>query len=279
MKAKPRKIRRVAIFPALLTLGNLLCGFGAIYYLLMLKQDIPASKYFDAAAMLVFLAMIFDMLDGRVARYTKSASNFGAQLDSLADVVSFGVVPALLMFRIVNYANISLPVKFVWIVAAFYVACAALRLARFNAETTIDENAHQFFVGLPTPGAGILIAGLSIVYAKNPGFSYPIAVALLILTILGAALMVSRFRYAHFLNRFTRAKPFIQLIEIVLVVLLVSILHLSLAITLLVLLYVLSGPLSFIRKLIFGRRKSAVLSESAVAEQKKGNFGMQEKQP
>ena len=124
--------------PLCLTIANLFCGF----YALLLAVD---HRYTEAA-LAVFVAMIMDMLDGRVARLMKATSQFGVEFDSLADVVSFGVAPAFILYC---FALFALP-RAAWFGAALFVICGALRLARFNVQTgTVDK---RFFVGLPITG-------------------------------------------------------------------------------------------------------------------------------
>jgi CDP-diacylglycerol---serine O-phosphatidyltransferase len=131
------------------------------------------GEHFDQAAIAIFVAMVFDGLDGRVARLTRTQSAFGAELDSLSDMVSFGVAPALVVYvwALRDFASIKnvsvlgpwLSTKLGWIAAFIYCACAALRLARFN--TTLDVGDKRFFQGLPSPAAACLVAGL--VWAMN----------------------------------------------------------------------------------------------------------------
>src|SRR5690606_5984044 len=109
--------------------------------------------------MLIFLAMLFDTFDGQVARMTRTTSDFGGQLDSLCDVVSFGVAPAFLLVKMVPLFT-SVHREAVWSIAALFTCCAALRLARFNVETDESDD-HGTFAGLPTPAAASIIASLA----------------------------------------------------------------------------------------------------------------------
>ena len=111
---------------------------------------------------LIFVAMIFDGLDGYVARLSRTASDFGAQLDSLCDVVSFGVAPGFLLVKMCPQFT-YLHRQAVWVIAAAFAACAALRLARFNVETSDDDD-HLYFSGLPSPAAAAVIAGFAIMF-------------------------------------------------------------------------------------------------------------------
>lgn len=223
MKLKSKRLRRVAILPALFTLGNLLCGFGALTYAI--------RDHYLQAAWLILLAMaVFDSLDGLVARATKSVSNFGAHLDSLADMVSFGIAPAFLSYSLIHKSNSHLiSYKFTFLICAFYVVCVALRLARYNVETAEDFTPHQFFAGLPSPGAAAMISSIIIIHKEfgasskyGTFFNDVIPVILPVATLILAFLMVSRLRYAHLLNKIIKSKHnFIRLVEIMLCVLLV----------------------------------------------------------
>src|SRR6476620_4370404 len=162
------KIRTVAVFPTVFTLANLICGFFAIVVAARVdrptSQDPPQAvdiifknptrvmKQLDPTSdthnimlsgWLIFLAMIFDALDGHVARLARSTTDFGAQLDSLCDLVTFGVAPAFLMVKMVPYFTKYHPIE-VWIMASIFPACAALRLARFNVETGSDDDHMSF---------------------------------------------------------------------------------------------------------------------------------------
>ncbi len=141
---RPRRMRRaVVILPSGLTLANLFCGIFAI---------ISASRgQFDFAGLLIVLGGVADALDGRVARATGSGSRFGSELDSLVDIVTFGVAPALIMyFAILNREGWE------WLIPFLYVVCAAVRLARFNVEQA--GRAKRYFHGLPSPAAGLTLA-------------------------------------------------------------------------------------------------------------------------
>jgi CDP-diacylglycerol--serine O-phosphatidyltransferase len=140
----------IHILPSLFTTGNVFCGF---YSFIAALND----KYFLAAWAIVF-AIIFDVLDGRIARMTKTTSAFGMQYDSLADVISFGMAPAFLC-----YAWVLKPFGRVgWMAAFLYLLCAALRLARFN--TTEPDIQSQYFIGLATPAAAAVIASIIIAF-------------------------------------------------------------------------------------------------------------------
>jgi CDP-diacylglycerol---serine O-phosphatidyltransferase len=240
-----RPIRTVSVFPTLLTLGNLICGFFAIVVAARIEKPDPQinnlaviltdTHNLMVSGWLIFLAMVFDGLDGYVARLTRTSSDFGAELDSLSDVVSFGVAPGFLLVKMCPQFTI-LHDQAVWIIAAAYAACAALRLARFNVETS-DDDEHLHFSGLPSPAAAAVIAGFAIMfytlrqvmYHATPQEIVPspetIAMVLsqygdswkglidnmlqMILPFFGlmvALLMVSRIRYPHITNRVLRGQ-------------------------------------------------------------------------
>src|SRR5574340_673962 len=144
--AKNRVRRRgIYILPNLFTIAALFAGFYAIVQAM--------NQRFDAAAIAILIAMVLDGLDGRVARLTRTQSAFGAEYDSLSDMVCFGAAPALVVYEwaLLSMANLG------WIAAFVYCVCAALRLARFN--TNIDVVDKRFFQGLPSPSAAALVAG------------------------------------------------------------------------------------------------------------------------
>lgn len=154
---KPELKRRgIYILPNLFTTAALFAGFYAIVQAMETR--------FEVAAMAIFVAMIFDGLDGRVARLTHTQSAFGAEYDSLADMVSFGVAPALVIYE---WALSDLG-RMGWVAAFIYCAAAALRLARFN--TTIGLIDKRFFQGLPSPAAAALVAGTVWVFAGSQSF-------------------------------------------------------------------------------------------------------------
>src|SRR5687767_7912634 len=157
-------IRSVYFLPSMATLGNAVCGFGAMYVATLRGGDSPdrlTNWFFDhhylVAAYLIFFAMLFDALDGRLARFTRHTTDFGGQLDSLADVISFGAAPAFLALQVFKDAHGDVaPVlsRLIWACGALYMSCAALRLARFNVSNEHGEQHHFSFLGLPSPGAG-----------------------------------------------------------------------------------------------------------------------------
>lgn len=183
-----KTIRRQGIYllPNLLTTGNLFCGFYAI---------IAAQAGFTAyACIAIFVAMLLDALDGRVARLTNTESKFGEQYDSLSDIVTFGISPAMLAY---SWTLHGLG-KVGWMVAFIYAACAALRLARFNAQIEVTDS--RYFTGLPSPAAAALVAGM--VWALTDyginGDSIIVTCIVAIIVAMAGVLMFSNVRYHSF---------------------------------------------------------------------------------
>jgi CDP-diacylglycerol---serine O-phosphatidyltransferase len=173
----------IYILPNLVTTLNIFCGFFAMIY--TMKQN-----YLYAAYAIVFAAF-FDQLDGRLARLTRSTSKFGAEYDSLCDVVSFGVAPAFLVFHwaLQPYGRLG------WLVCFLYVACGAIRLARFNVQVNIVEK--NYFQGLPIPMAGGIVASSVLAFHELEWNAWG-NLLLLCMTLLLAFVMVSNFRYRSF---------------------------------------------------------------------------------
>jgi len=173
-------VARIFILPALFTAGNLLFGFLSIIRCIQAKygqavEDTPtAIHYYTQAVWLILLAFICDIIDGRVARLVGKESLFGKELDSLADIVSFGVAPALMMFFLILSPTEGFPFlrQLGWLVGFVYLLCAAVRLARFNVIThpLLPETQRQtnlnYFIGLPVPAAAGFIASLVLVLTR-----------------------------------------------------------------------------------------------------------------
>jgi CDP-diacylglycerol---serine O-phosphatidyltransferase len=218
-------LKRISVLPTLLTLGNLCMGFIAVALVADSESFADpgrAGRKLAAAAWLVFLAMLFDALDGKVARLTRGTSLFGAELDSLADVVSFGVAPAAIAKVIVEAAlSVEGPLlhpRLLLSVSGLYVACTALRLARYNVEHQSPEESTGYFRGLPSPAAAGVVASTVILYL---GLDRPMWIARALPFVLPvlALLMVSRVPYAHLLNKLLRKRqPFAQVAEAVFVI-------------------------------------------------------------
>lgn len=178
------------VLPNLFTVSSIFCGF----YAIALCTEDPSPRQLYRAALSVFFAMFFDMFDGRVARLTKTQSEFGVQLDSLADLVSFGVAPALLLYRW-SLSELGLVGLFV---AFAYVACGALRLARFNVIAARDQGTSKYFLGLPIPlAAGTIVALVLVSFPfEQPVLGGGRAVAAVAIAL--SMLMVSNVHYRTF---------------------------------------------------------------------------------
>ena len=228
---RTRQIRRGAsILPSLFTTGNLFLGFWSIVKAL--------DARFAEAAILVGGAVVLDMLDGRIARLTNTQSEFGAQLDSLADAVSFGVAPALLAYC---WALSTFP-RAGWPAAFLFLACGVLRLARFNVQRHVVD--ARFFVGLAIPAGAAQIAAIVFAFPEPPTERWQ-AVLVLALVVVLAFLMVSTFRYRSFKGvDLRRRRSYITLVGIALFFLLVAS-HPEGSVLALASLYTVSGPFAW----------------------------------
>jgi CDP-diacylglycerol---serine O-phosphatidyltransferase len=243
----PARPRGVFWLPNLLTTGAMFAGFYAIVAAIDLR--------FEYAGIAVFVAMFFDMLDGRVARWTNTASAFGKEYDSLSDMVSFGVAPAIVTYqwgvaRIAEYGPLWRRAG--WLVCFFYAAAAALRLARFNSRSaTQDKN---YFEGLPSPAAAAIVAALVWLASDQINIGLPGLILAFVVTASAGALMISRFAFHSFKQVNPGAK--VRFTYIVLVPLAFILIFSHVPISLLVLFggYALSAPTLWLyRKL---RRRS-----------------------
>jgi CDP-diacylglycerol--serine O-phosphatidyltransferase len=183
--------RGIYLLPNLLTTGGMFAGFYAIIAAI--------NAQFEQAAVAVFVAGVLDGLDGRIARLTNTQSDFGVQYDSLADLISFGLAPALVMYTWALHTlkdHGSLAGKIGWSVAFFYAACAAVRLARFNTQVSVADK--RYFIGLASPAAaGVMMSFVwTMVNAEIDG--HKVALWSLAITFFSGALMVSRVRYWSF---------------------------------------------------------------------------------
>jgi CDP-diacylglycerol--serine O-phosphatidyltransferase len=242
----PRPVRRGAyMLPSLFTIGNILLGFYALVLGMRAAGLIPFDPAahprpgFDRAALLVFFAAILDALDGRIARMTGTESDFGKEYDSLADVFTFGVVPALLtyLWGLSEWGRVG------WLVPFFFLVCTATRLARFNVQTKVVDS--RFFVGLPTPaGAGTVCSILF--FVPDADWRQWMQVVTLMAMMVVGALMVSTFRYVSFkkldMRRRWSYRAFVPIAAIILVIVFEPrATFLALAV-----LYTLSGPLAYL---------------------------------
>ncbi|MCM2373889.1 CDP-diacylglycerol--serine O-phosphatidyltransferase [Aporhodopirellula aestuarii] len=214
-----RRRLTLAVLPTVLTLGNGVCGLAAIAIAVStetLAWELETKLF--AAGLLIFGGMLFDALDGSAARLTGQASRFGAELDSLCDAVTFGVAPAVIVWRISD----ALPQRLTWAIGVLFAVCVLIRLARFNVETDEDDD-HEGFEGLPSPAAAGTLAAFAIAIPDLKDFAtgenYPVWVwhisdwslqashyFIPVLALVLAFLMVSRFRYPHVFAQLVRGR-------------------------------------------------------------------------
>ena len=245
-RVRNQRLKYIAVLPSLITLMNGIFGFAAIIFSCKAGHFNPTAPgaeefpYFTVACYMLGLAMVADMLDGRIARISHSTSSFGGQLDSLCDMISFGAAPAALMLGFIstkvnfNPAFNVLTHRFLWLAAAIYIGCTAIRLARFNVENEEDEASHKSFLGLPSPAAAGVVVSLVFFHeylleGQVAGTTIigsilinTIVFTLPFITIGVALLMISRLTYPHIVNQyFLGRKPFAYLLWTVFLLLLI----------------------------------------------------------
>jgi CDP-diacylglycerol--serine O-phosphatidyltransferase len=229
----PIKMRKgIYILPNLLTTGNLLCGFWAII-------SVFQEQYYYAAVA-ILLASVFDAFDGKVAKLSGATSKFGVQYDSLADLVSFGIAPALLAFSwaLRPYG------KFGWLAAFTFVACGAIRLARYNVLASSGET--KYFKGVPIPVAASMIALTILLYLRLVETGWIKDIVILVMIYILAFLMVSNIRYYSFKELgLAKRKPLSSFVFVVLS-LIVIVMEPVVVLSAFVLFYVFSGPVSMV---------------------------------
>lgn len=212
--SKPRfrgrvKSSSIYLLPNMITLSSMCCGFYAIVQAL--------SANFHQAGIAILFSMILDSLDGRVARMTNTSSPFGAELDSIADMVAFGAAPAIIVFTwgAHQFGYIG------WFISFAYCACAALRLARFNVNTSVADK--RYFQGMPSPSAAALVVGLVFLAVDYNINSSAIKIAALVVTIVASVSMVSNIKFYSFKEiHFHQAAPFRTLLGFLMLLVLVS---------------------------------------------------------
>jgi CDP-diacylglycerol--serine O-phosphatidyltransferase len=245
----------IYLLPNLMTMIALFSGFYAVIA--------GMNGEYELGAIAIFVAMVFDGLDGRIARMTQTSSAFGAEFDSLADMVSFGLAPALLMYQwaLSDYGKIG------WVVAFVFTAAAALRLARFNTQVGVADK--RYFQGLPSPAAAALLAGFIWMFETNPlnpELAGPVA---MVLTAVAGLMMVSNIRFSSFKELNLKDKvPFVTLLLAVLIFVVIT-LKPSMILFLLFLLYAISGPiwtLKAIQQRRSERRRASKTSESDASD-------------
>lgn len=240
------KRKGIYLLPNLFTTAGLFSGFYAVIA--------SMNGLYESAAIAVFVAMLFDGLDGRVARMTNTQSQFGAEYDSMADMVSFGVAPALIAY---NWGLAELG-KLGWLAAFIYCAGAALRLARFNTQVGVADK--RYFQGLASPAAAAVIAASIWLGSQNAIDGHNVSWLVALITIMLGLLMVSNFRYLSFKNIDWRSRVnFLVILSLVGIFVFVS-LEPALILCLIFYLYALSGPVIT----IYGIRKLKIPPNASV---------------
>jgi CDP-diacylglycerol--serine O-phosphatidyltransferase len=260
------------VWPLLFTLGNLVAGFAAIHYATKDSSWVGPWGWsgLTMASAMVFIGMFLDSVDGSVARLTRSVSELGAMLDSLADLVTCGVAPAMMVLALVGSylgdegqltvlgpdADLSWG-KMVWAIAAVYVCCTALRLARFNVETHPEEGPDDSisFHGIPSPGAAGVVVSLIILHqhvlssgveAVWIGRAYAFGVPIVALSC--ALAMVSNIPYQHFVSKYLARPQTFRFLSTTTVLLFAGIWWFQETIAVGFVWYALTGPIEIIRK-------------------------------
>jgi CDP-diacylglycerol--serine O-phosphatidyltransferase len=233
--SRERLSRGLFVLPTLFTVGNLVCGDRSIWC--------SIRGTFETAALLIILAAILDMLDGRVARLMNSASDFGEEYDSLADLVSFGVAPAVLAYSwgLSDFDRIG------WLVSFLFVVCGSMRLARFNIQTHVTDK--RYFIGLPIPAAAGTISTLVLATPERL-VDRVWMTGLLVLTVVLSYLMISTIRYRSFKDIDLRRKRPAWILPAIALVFAVIAFRPSAALLALALAFVLSGPIAKVVSLL-----------------------------
>lgn len=298
-RPRRRRLRSLAFAPTLVTLGNLLCGFAAVHFGMRAMLELGAGatadqisalnqpalerllpSFLSVGAGLVLLGMVLDLFDGLIARVTRSTTNFGGQLDSLADIVTFGVAPATLMVafmtrELAGDSIIPSPIsdhllgRATWVAAAIYVAFTAVRLARFNVEHAEDDFDRRTFRGLPSPGAAAILVAL-LLFQDQDTFAPARKVFVYITPVIAIAiafLMVSRVPYRRFHRAYLLGRqPFGQFVVIMLV-LAVFWSYKTPTLLVLTLWYGASGPVFFLLKRIRDGRRTVVVEPASLVDE------------
>jgi len=244
--------RGVYLLPNLFTSAGLISGFYSVIATL--------GHRYELAAIMILVAQACDVLDGRIARLTRSSSSFGEQYDSLADLVAFGVAPGILVYQ---WALVPWG-RWGWLAATLYVTCGALRLARFNVQVGSVEKRH--FVGLPIPAAADVIATTVLLFYYFGGAGAPNKRILMLLVIYAVAgLMVSEIRYFSFKEiKLHHRHPFQVLLGLIVLIML-TIAAPQPVLFLAIVTYALSGPVVYLGRLLSGRRRLAARAGQAPA--------------
>jgi len=238
--ARRRRLQRgIYLLPSAFTMGNIFLGFWSII--------LGLRGHFDIAALAVAGAAVVDGIDGRIARLTGTESEFGREFDSLADVITFGVAPALLAFfwGLQEFPRVG------WLVPLFFVVCGATRLARFNVQTKVHDK--RYFAGLPIPAAAGTVASV-LFFDPERDWRTWMAMALLVAMVLIASLMVSTIRYRSFKQVDLRRRRSYRAALILALILVLIAWNPHVVLVVLAITYTLSGPIEWAVSRLRGHR-------------------------
>jgi CDP-diacylglycerol---serine O-phosphatidyltransferase len=241
-RARQRLSRGLFILPTLFTVGNLFCGYLSVWC--------SIRGTFDTAAILIIAAAVLDMLDGRIARLTNSASRFGEEYDSLADLVSFGVAPAVLAYAwgLADFHRLG------WMASFLFVVCGSMRLARFNIQTRVVDK--KYFIGLPIPAAAGTIATLVLATPERLVDQVWMA-GLLALTVVLSYLMISTLRYRSFKDLDLKRQRRAWILPVIALIFAVIAYRPAAALLAMALVFAASGPVAKLVALLRDRRRKA----------------------
>lgn len=237
-RARARLSRGLFILPTLFTVGNLFCGYLSVWC--------SIRGTFQTAAILIIAAAVLDMLDGRIARLTNSASRFGEEYDSLADLVSFGIAPAVLAYSwgLADFHRLG------WMASFLFVVCGSMRLARFNIQTRVTDK--KYFIGLPIPAAAGTISTLVLATPERLVSRFWM-VGLLVLTVVLSYLMISTLRYRSFKDLDLRRQRRAWILPVIAVVFAVIAYRPAVTLLAIALIFAASGPVA--RAVAFARER------------------------
>ena len=242
-RARHRLSRGLFILPTLFTVGNLFCGYLSVWC--------SIRGTFETAAILIIAAAVLDMLDGRIARLTNSASRFGEEYDSLADLVSFGVAPAVLAYSwgLADFHRLG------WMASFLFVVCGSMRLARFNIQTRVTDK--KYFIGLPIPAAAGTISTLVLATPERLQSQFWMA-GLLVLTVILSYLMISTLKYRSFKDLDLRRQRRAWILPVIALVFAVVAYRPAMTLLAMALLYAASGPIARAVTVLRDRRRRGV---------------------
>ncbi len=242
-RARTRLSRGLFILPTLFTVGNLFCGYLSVWC--------SIRGTFETAAILIIVAAVLDLLDGRIARLTNSTSRFGEEYDSLADLVSFGVAPAVLAYSwgLADFHRLG------WMASFLFVVCGSMRLARFNIQTRVADK--KYFIGLPIPAAAGTISALVLATPERLVSQFWMT-GLLVLTVILSYLMISTLRYRSFKDFDLRRRRRAWILPVIALVFAVIAYRPAATLLAIALVFAASGPIAKAIAVVRDRRRHAL---------------------